>query len=161
MSRFYGRARLGSSLTKSGRFAVVKSNRRLPRSFSKKISLDFLSSLYYTNRRSKIYGGNYGEFEDRRYWHPEGSSAPASSFDSPRHRLFVPRQNYIGRVQGSRPSRAQKFFYPSARIAFRNPSRVLVCVRRGIRREVMHATGFAGKVGQKRPRRGPYSSIRC
>jgi len=48
-------------------------------------------------------------------------------------------------------------------LGFENPSRVVLCVRRKIRRSVLHAKRIAGRSPSSfRPRkRGPYSSIRC
>lgn len=46
-------------------------------------------------------------------------------------------------------------------LSFSVPSSVSVCVSRGTRKEVLHATGKAGKIGQRKPRRTPNSSISC
>ncbi|AZL82948.1 hypothetical protein [Apis mellifera associated microvirus 40] len=44
-------------------------------------------------------------------------------------------------------------------LLFSAPSRVAVCVQRGVRKEVLHATG---NVGRNRPGRpGPFSKVRC
>jgi hypothetical protein len=45
--------------------------------------------------------------------------------------------------------------------AFRVPEEVAVCVRRKIRKEVLHAIRKAGKVGQRRPKRNFTSQISC
>ena len=84
--------------------------------------------------------------EDRREWNPEPIS-PARS--SPRYgaRLTVDRS----------PARSQT----KARVSFAMPNKVAICVRRGIRREVLHALAIAGGKGFRKPRRGPYSSISC
>lgn len=45
-------------------------------------------------------------------------------------------------------------------VGFRDPTSVMICIRRKIRREVMHALGAAG--GRvRRPRRNFYSNVRC
>lgn len=49
----------------------------------------------------------------------------------------------------------------SSRIGFANPWQVVICVRRKRRKEVMFATGRAGKGGQKSPKRNWYSEVRC
>lgn len=151
-----------SSYTQRRRVTVANANRRLPQSVAKNISLDNNEYLLYTGANAIALGELYGEVEDRRRWNPEGSSAAAASFDSPRHRLRAFQSRRSTRIQGSTsvPFGFGGLLEESG-VAFRRPSRVLVCVRRRIRREVMHAFGKAGKVGQKRPRRGPYSSVRC
>lgn len=85
-------------------------------------------------------------FEDRRQFHPQGPTRPAASISKSRHRLKV---------------RPDPWKQTKATLLFDTPDKVLVCVRRGIRKEVMHAIGKAGKRGQKKPRRSEYSSISC
>lgn len=86
--------------------------------------------------------------EDRRTYHPEGIYRPASSRFQSFHRLEVPRDSAIGRD-------------PWGRVAFSSPQNVFVCIRRKIRKEVLHALKKAGKRGQKAPRRSAYSDIQC
>lgn len=50
---------------------------------------------------------------------------------------------------------------PATRLQFSSPFRVLVCVRRKIRKEVLHAFRKTGKGGQKRPLRTRYRDISC
>lgn len=108
-------------------------------------------------------------FEDRRQFHPEGSARPARSFASSRHRLRllgVPVARAV-RPSGSRYDFSSRRFVPLPyRIGFENPTRILLCVRRRVRREVLHALGVAGIGGAarklfKRPTRNEYSSIGC
>lgn len=85
------------------------------------------------------------EAEDRRTYHPD------RAFRAPR------------RIDGSRASfklitRANS---PFGSEGFVEPQSVNICVRRQRRKEVMFATRRAGKVGQRRPRRTPFSSISC
>lgn len=89
-------------------------------------------------------------FEDRREWHPEGVNRPA---------LGAPRA-------ATRPVAKQRpaFSVPSQTkgiIAFAEPNRVAVCVRRKVRKQVMHALNKAGGKGHRRPRRNAQSSISC
>ncbi|AZL82957.1 hypothetical protein [Apis mellifera associated microvirus 51] len=103
-------------------------------------------------------------FEDRRQWHPEGKYAPARSFSSSRHRLRevpgISRGN--SRNDRSRRSSGFRLHDPGPlKIGFGNPSRVLVCVRRRIRKEVLFARRKTGRVGQRRPRFNFYSQISC
>lgn len=45
-------------------------------------------------------------------------------------------------------------------VAFSNPRQLMVCLRRNIRKRVIHALGKAGR-GNRKPRRNAYSNIRC
>lgn len=106
------------------------------------------------------------EYEDRRQWHPEGENRPARSFSQSRHRLTVVDKNYRRQVQKNRDRFAGVRRFPSqtrAAVVFKNPDRVLVCVRRNIRREVLHALNKTGrgKGKQRRPRYNVYSKISC
>jgi hypothetical protein len=97
------------------------------------------------------------EVEDRRKFHFD--EYQAVSVSKPRHRLKVskPRQ----------PSKNQDRFahlrtgQTKGLIAFQNPSKVAICIRRKQRKQVLHAIGKAGKVGQRRPKRNYFSSIHC
>lgn len=97
--------------------------------------------------------------EDRRQFHPEREARPARSFSSSLHRLQVP----------SRPMRVSKgargsvlMSGPSYKIGFVAPRKVLICVRRKQRREVLHALHKTGRSGPRRPsRRSYYSDVRC
>lgn len=46
-------------------------------------------------------------------------------------------------------------------IAFSAPAETLVCIRRKRRKEVLFAKRKTGKGGQRRPRRTPWSKIKC
>lgn len=83
------------------------------------------------------------EVEDRRAFHPSGSTRPALNVNGRQHLL---------RAAGT-PT------HP--RVGFQDAERLLVCVRRGTRKEVMFAKGKAGKKGQRKPRFNYYSSISC
>lgn len=147
---------------KGGRGAIVTTNRRLPRPFY--LSLDRSRYYRYTPKvLKKSYGGSYAEIEDRRRWNPEGEEAPAKSFDQPRHRLRA-----VLPSRQSRPASSYSFGYGGyssasapVGIGFVRPSRVLVCVRRKIRREVIHANGYSGLNGFRKYRRSSYSGITC
>lgn len=91
-------------------------------------------------------------FEDRRTYHPDPLLGwPARRFSGPLARLSVfPRGKVVSRG------------FPRVGVGFAPPvGRVVVCVRRKARRGVLHALGIAGGHGLRRPRRGPYSSVRC
>lgn len=87
-------------------------------------------------------------FEDRRLFHPD-PLPPAASFHTPRHRLVVPKKHRVGR--GALPHF----------LGFQAPKRVLICVRRKIRKEVLHAYKKTGPGSGRPKRRGPYSGISC
>lgn len=82
-------------------------------------------------------------FEDRRQWHPERWGRPVLGFKRAATRLVVPS------------SPGPKLTH---RIAFLDPRRVIVCLRRKARREVLHALG---KGGGGNPKRKPTSNIEC
>lgn len=89
--------------------------------------------------------------EDRRTSHPDGPArAPRST-----------RSTHVNYAIASHPSRSSNPWDVPTGVAFEDPSRVLICVRRKQRKEVLHALGKAGKVGQRRPRRNHYSEIHC
>jgi len=90
------------------------------------------------------------EIEDRRRYHPEGKGRPATTFRA------IPSRFKVGTVPfpKAKPQtgtpwdvRTQSNESPPWQIAFEEPSRVLVCVRRKIRKEVLHAFGIAGRRG--------------
>lgn len=104
------------------------------------------------------------QYEDRREFHPQGKQRPARSFNSFHHRLRVAG---IPIVEVARPAGYQQNFITDNfealpyKVGFVQPKRVLICVRRKIRREVMHALKFAGGTGQKKPKYNHYSSVSC
>lgn len=132
------------SKSKSGRGRVTRVNAN--------------SSPYYTYQPELPLGPSKNPFnpvsltavEDRRTFHPRGPTRPAAMFTTPNHRLRVRPNPALRNLHAVSPS-----------VAFQAPEHVLVCVRRQRRREVIHALGHAGAVGQKRPRRNHFSSISC
>lgn len=112
---------------------------------------------------SKNSGSTYlRSIEDRRTWHPEGINRPARLFHAPSARFRQIERPYRRPNEAVRSAAftAFKSFAPAG-IAFQNPSRVLICVRRNIRREVLHARGVAGRSGLRPPRRSWSSGISC
>lgn len=107
-------------------------------------------------------------YEDRREYHPQGSQRPARSFRATNHRLRVVG---IPVLRAKRPEGARYNFHKETwdplpyRIGFVKPDRILICVRRKIRREVLNAM-FGGGLGAasklfKKPKYNEYSSISC
>lgn len=94
-------------------------------------------------------GFAYNLVEDRRTFHPERAFRPALLFSGrPSRTTFKPSSvRYPGDVP--------------ARVMFRAPPKVLVCVRRQARKEVLHALRKTGRVGQRAPRRNLFSSVSC
>jgi hypothetical protein len=92
--------------------------------------------------------------EDRRTFHPDTYRPIASTRQG--HRLIV-RDKVYSKQKTNRviPS------HTKATIAFAQPKRVALCIRRQQRKEVLHAIRKAGKTGQKRPRRNESSTISC
>lgn len=88
------------------------------------------------------------DLPDGRLSHPDPFRAP----QAPR-RSQARIKAYTKKVRSSYQAPA---FY-----GFASPARVYRCVRRKIRTEVMHAKGYAGKRGQKRPVRNEFSDVRC
>lgn len=127
-------------------------------------SIQRMRSLYYAqksrvqNPSKNVRSVPLTVYEDRRTWNPEGSTAPARSFSSPRHRLKVSTPR---RPENYRPTTYPWETVPVG-IGFRNPSRVLVCVRRKMRREVLFAKKHAGIGGnQYKHHTNEYSNIHC
>lgn len=89
--------------------------------------------------------------EDRRSFHPARSARPAFALRRDAARL-------VAREPARRPGRQTK-----ATIAFADPKRVVICMRRGVRKEVMFALGRTGRGGKRnrRPRRSSFSSVSC
>jgi len=61
------------------------------------------------------------------------------------------------------PNRSNPF-YPNqvpAFLRFDVPENVIICARRKIRKQVMHAFNNSGRGGQRKPRRNNNSDIRC
>nr|QJB21673.1 MAG: hypothetical protein [Microvirus sp.] len=93
---------------------------------------------------------------DRRRFHPDQDDAPAATLDSRPHRLVV-------RPSHKSPPARRQLIQDNIpqHVSFDTPEKVLVCVRRTRRKEVLHALRKTGKAGQKAPRRSAFSEIHC
>lgn len=89
--------------------------------------------------------------EDRRTYNPAGPLMRPIGVLHRSSRRQVAKQN----PAFNQPS------YTKAIVTFSDPKKVPVCVRRGVRKEVLHAKGVAGSKNLRKPRRGPTSTIRC
>lgn len=92
------------------------------------------------------------EIEDRRRWRPEPIHARP---------VVTIRVGQAARLTIKQPAKYNAPAQTKARIAFQEPNRLPVCIRRKERREVIHATGQAGRKGQKPPRKNQWSEIQC
>lgn len=87
--------------------------------------------------------------DDRRTFHPDQSTR------FPRASL-----SYANNIGVSRSAKNKSRRFPFA-VGFKSPSRVYLCVRRKVRREVMFAKSGAGSRRMRRPKRNYYSDVRC
>lgn len=51
--------------------------------------------------------------------------------------------------------------YTKALVAFAEPNKLPLCVRRGVRKEVLHAKGVAGSRNLNKPTRNQWSDVSC
>lgn len=101
----------------------------------------------------------YREIEDRRTYHPQRAQRPARSIDKPVHRLVITKGPEHPPTR--KPSQAKLSALPH-RVQFQAPKKVLICVRRQARKEVLHALNKTGKGARARQRhQTPYSRIKC
>lgn len=99
------------------------------------------------------------DYEDRRLFNFD-PFPPAASFSQPRHRLVIGVN--VNKNQRVTKYNGNPFSRLSSVVAFRNPRKVLICVRRKVRRQVLHALKLRGKgAGARRHRMSSYSSISC
>lgn len=147
-------------LLKSGRGLAVATNALGP-------GLAFgLSSLPRTQNVSKK--SDFRLLGDGRTWHPEGKARPffelwrgASKVvaETDRDRWERIHRGLDRPNPFSKP--VQKRLESMAILKFSWPKRVVICLKRQIRREIMHALGVAGKSGLRPPLMRPESRIKC
>lgn len=91
-------------------------------------------------------------YEDRRTYHPISRAfRPAFS---------IPRASRI--IKAVEPKAVRRFSAQTkATLAFADPRRVLVCLRRRARKEVLLALGKGGGGSKRKPRRNHLSEITC
>lgn len=85
-------------------------------------------------------------FEDRRTFHPDGLLRSPRVIGTTFHSLTAT------------PTRSRSVPFG---VGFVTPHKVLLCVRRKLRREVMFAKGGAGRRRMRKPNRNYYSDVRC
>lgn len=94
---------------------------------------------------------------DDRYFHPEKAIRPARTVSgSPARVVPLPPRSTPKRPSGASLA---PFRGSLTSLSFAVPKRVLVCIRRKARREVILATGYGG--ANRSGRRSTFSHIRC
>lgn len=114
-----------------------------------------------TPHKRSPWVSNLQDYEDRRLYHPESAVRPAASFNRDRHRLVTIEKRY--KKVPDATARLRMLSQTQAPLAFEKPEKVLICVRRKIRKEVLHAlkkTGGRGGVTRK-PIWNRFSEISC
>jgi len=121
---------------------------------------------------------NYLIFEDRRRFHPLGKNRPlisksefvTSYTESPPYidPRGVPQKLVPSRTDPSgwtyiedRPGVLEKARLDPWRYGVSHPWQVLICLKRKMRKEVMHAMGVAGSSDLRKPKFGPTSYVKC
>lgn len=103
---------------------------------------------------------------DRRFYHPDRISGwPRVRHPYTNSRVIVLPYKFR-KYATYRGTRKLSDILLSHRLGFENPRKVLICVRRSRRRQVLHARGLIKRVGRAagrvfRPRRNADSDIRC
>lgn len=87
---------------------------------------------------------------DRRNYHPLGINRPAKTLRDTTPNIVVPTKKEKRHRQSN-----------LARVTFANPKDVLTCLRRSVRKQVIHAKRKSGKKGQRKPIRNRLSQIGC
>lgn len=130
---------------------IEESRRRLRR---RSVQDDELMAFEIARRQGRI-----GQYEDRRT-HSFQRVRPVKGAVSVSHRLVaVPKtRDVLGEERETRKK--------VERVGFYRPNRVIICARRRMRREVLHAirrTGSGGgaKLPKQKPRYNPESKIVC
>lgn len=115
-------------------------------------------------------------YEDRRLWHPLGPRAFPKSKTQAYPKIDelpakiksyqYPPGSPIRRIGNDDvDTRTGEVLYHRAydpfKISWDNPYKMIICLKRAMRREVMHALGYAGKTGFKKPKYTQYSTVRC
>lgn len=91
--------------------------------------------------------------EDNRQWSPATLSPSSRTTAGAPARLAASTS-----VPRTKPP---SLYHPSPLVTFHRPRSVIVCIRRSIRRQVLHAFSIAGKSGLRPPRRNATSNISC
>lgn len=106
---------------------------------------------------------DHREVQDNRTWDPD-PWRPAKTVNGVRPRIALP--NPAKRATVYRPTKTYKASATvsavTSRLGFSVPHDVILCLRRAMRREVLHALKKTKKgAGAQRRRRNQYSDIKC
>lgn len=93
-------------------------------------------------------------YQDYRTYNPRRNNVFPRTLYGPKSFITATRKPI---VRTSSPMRKLSL----VRLGFDSPHRVIICLRRKIRKHVLHALGKTGKGGQKRPIRTQYSKFHC
>jgi len=97
---------------------------------------------------AKMLKNTLRQIEDRRTFHPQGNKRPARSLNRSQHKLVLADKKTNPRL--------------SNRVQFDAPKRVLICIRRKMRKEVLFAKAKTGKGARARRHRQSYfSEVKC
>lgn len=95
-------------------------------------------------------------YEDRRRFHPERAYRPALSFSRKSSSVVKLKPTPVAKRRNK-----PVYFMPPDVLAFTNPLKVLLCVRRKERREVLLAKGLHRKGAGGAKHRNWWSDIKC
>lgn len=92
-----------------------------------------------------------GQIEDRRLYHPLGQYRALREVNNARPTLVPPK-----------PSKRRRARSTLHQLRFKSPLRLILCIRRKQRREVLHAKRKTARRGRQGPhRRNQHSEISC
>lgn len=111
---------------------------------------------YYLSQQLQRYS-SLTDVQDFRRWTPTRPKMAKTVLGTPARVTTRPVKTYSPSLRTfGAPKRALREVKQ-----FVDPRSVLVCARRKMRREVLHALRKAGKRGQKTPRRNYWSDVHC
>lgn len=109
------------------------------------------------NRRARSLTESYPQIVERRPWRPVGPHYPKVDPRGVPQKLVPSRTDPSGWTYiADKPSVLEKW-----RLGHEDPWKVIICLKRKIRKEVMHAFGYAGGRGYKTPIFTKESLVRC
>lgn len=144
-----------SSKSRSARVSSYNANRRLHQTKKYKTMTRQLDLFDVSPSKTRLR-----QYEDRRTYHPLGDVAPPKTLQGKLARIIANKTNHTVFEATNLKSKLPNIPSPIA-VAFSQPENVLVCVRRKIRKEVLHALKLNGRNGSARSRRNSNSDIRC
>lgn len=89
------------------------------------------------------------EVEDRRTFNPRKNIRDSLTILGRPHQLVIKKAYPIKKA------------YLTAKIGFQQPEKMVICIRRKIRKKMMHIFNIAGKTGFKKKRLNNYSKTEC